>query len=129
MKTPLKSINTGDFPDKLKISRVTPIFKSGEETFLNNYRPISVLPCLSKILERIMYNRLYTFLNENNLLYEKQFGLQAAHSTEHAIVELANQSKFSENKFTLGFLIDLSKAFDTVDHDILLTKQNFTVFK
>ena len=93
IKTPLKyifklSINTGDFPDKLKIARVTPIFKSGEETFLNNYRPISVLPCLSKILERIMYNRLCTFLTENNLLYEKQFGFQAGHSTDNAIVEL-----------------------------------------
>ena len=79
------SLKKGIFPDKLKIARVTPIFKSGEKRFINNYRPISVLPCFSKILERIMYNRLYSFLVSNNILYEKQFGFQKEHSTDHTL--------------------------------------------
>ena len=71
-----------------------------------------------------MYNRLYTFLCENNILYEKQFGFQTAHSTDHAIIQLVNEisKSFEENKFTLGVFIDLSKAFDTVDHKLLITK-------
>ena len=69
------------FPDKLKIARVTSIFKKGSNTLVTNYRPISVLPCFSKLLERIMYNRLYKFLVEKNILYQKQFGFQNAHLT------------------------------------------------
>ena len=68
------SLQKGIFPNKMKIAKVTPIYKSGDTESLGNYRPISVLPCFSKILERIMYNRLYKFLTENNILYEKQFG-------------------------------------------------------
>ena len=99
-----ESLNQGIFPEKLKIARITPIFKHDEETSVTNYRPISVLPCFSKILERIMYNRLYTFLCENNILYEKQFDFQTAHSTDHAIIQLANEisKSFEEDKFTLG---------------------------
>ena len=75
----------------LKIARVTPIFKKGGNTLVTNYRPISVLPCFSELLERIMYNRRYKFLLQNNTLYQKQFGFQNAHSTEHAILQLVNQ--------------------------------------
>ena len=112
------------FPDKLKIARVTPIFKKGNNTLLTNYRPISVLACFSKLLERIMYNRLYKFLQENNILYQKQFGFQNAHTTEHAILQLVNQiaEAFSQGKYTLGIFLDLSKVFDTVNHNILLEK-------
>ena len=71
-----------------------------------------------------MYNRLYKYLLQNNLFYEKQFGFQASNSTEHAVIQLISQilDAFNENKYTLGIFIDLSKAFDTVDHNILLKK-------
>ena len=85
------SLEKGVFPDKLKIVRVTPIFKKGNNTLVTNYRPISVLPSFSKLLERIMYDRLYKILLENNILYQKQFGFQNAHSTEHVILQLVNQ--------------------------------------
>ena len=84
------SIRDGKFPDRLKIAKVTPVFKSGDVSLLGNYRPISVLPTFSKILEKIMYNRVYTFLRSNTLLYAKQFGFQKNTSTEHAIIQLVN---------------------------------------
>ena len=103
------SLAKGVFPDKLKIVWVTLIFKKGKNTLVTNYRPISFLPCFSKLLERIMYNRLY-----NNILYQKQFGFQNAHSTEHAILQLVNQitDAFSQGKCILGIFIDLSEALD-----------------
>ena len=115
------SLKSGTFPEKMKIARVTPVFKPGDTSLMTNYRPICVLPCFSKMLERIMCNRLYKYLTENNLLYCKQFGFQKGHSLEHAILQLVEQinQSFERNEFTLGVFIDLSKAFDTVDHQIL----------
>ena len=79
------------------------------------------------MLERIMSNRLYKYLTENNLLYCKQFGFQKGHSPEHAILQLVEQinQSFEKNKFTLGVFVDLSKAFDTVDHQILMKKLEY----
>ena len=118
------SLNTGKFPNSMKIARVTPVFKAGDVSDVSNYRPISILPCFSKILERIMYNRLYSYLANTNILYEKQFEFQQAHSTDHAVLNLVSDiyKAFEGNFYTLGVFIDLSKAFDTVDHDILLSK-------
>ena len=118
------SILEGKFPDELKIAKVTPVFKAGDKTDPGNYRPISVLSCLSKILEKIMYNRLYDYLTKNNILFKKQFGFQKNHSTEHALLELISEisESFENSKYTIGVFIDLSKAFDTVNHDILISK-------
>ena len=74
------------FLDKLKIARVTPIYKTGEENYFGNDKPISFLPCFSKMLERIMYKRLYNQLSQNYILYPRQFGFEKSHSTEHAII-------------------------------------------
>ena len=121
-----ESINLGIFPEKMKIAKVTPIFKSGKKELLTNYRPISALSCFSKILERIMYNRVYNYLNDNNLLFRKQFGFRKGHSTDHALIKLIDSiyDFFNQNKYTLGVFIDLSKAFDTVDQNILIRKVN-----
>ena len=129
LSNPLKylfdlSLQKGAFPDSLKIARVTPIFKSGDSEEMMNYIPIYVLPCFSKILERIMYNQLFSYLQEENILYPKQFGLQNKHSTDHAIVLIVDQicECFDNKEYTLEVFIDLSKPFDTVDYSILIKK-------
>ena len=114
----------GKFTDSSKIGKVTPIYKAGDDSDFKNYRPISVLPCFSKILERSIYDRVYTYLQKTKILYRKQLEFQAGHSTDHAIIQMLDQiyENFEENKYTLGVLIDLSQTFDTVDHKKLLSK-------
>lgn len=88
----------------MKISRVVPVFKSGDNSLVTNYRPISVFPYFSKMLERIMYSRVYKYLTENNFSYCKQFEFQQRYSPKHAILHLVEQinQSFKKNEFTLG---------------------------
>ena len=106
----------------LKSQKLFQFLKIGDKENVENYRPISILPVFSKVLERIMCNGLYEYLMNNNLLHENQFGFQINNSTENAMLQFTHDiaQNFDNDKFTLGVLIDLSKAFDTVYHQILL---------
>ena len=117
-------MKVGKFPDELKTGKITPIYKKDNEELLENYRPISTLPIFGKIFEKIIYCRLYGFFVSQMLLHDKQFGFRKNHSTSHALnhsVHHINQS-LQKGEHVLGIFIDLSKAFDTIDHKILLSK-------
>ena len=121
-----KSLLEGVFPDSLKLALVCAIFKKGDDTKCANYRPISLLSNISKIFERIMYNRVEYFLNEHELIYELQFGFRKKFSTNHALLSIVEsiRSNLDKKTFSCGVFVDLEKAFDTVNHTILLSKLN-----
>ena len=119
-----KSLETGLIPDKLKVARTCPIFKSGKHELLTNYRPISCLPILSKYLEKIVHKRLSKFLISNNLLYKHQYGFQSNKSTVSPLINILNfiSEAFNNNEIAVAVFLDYQKAFDLVDFDILLLK-------
>ena len=118
------SFEQGVIPADLKIAKVIPIFKNDDNTLFKNYRPISILPSFSKIFEKLVHKRLFNYLTVNNILTQSQYGFQPGISTEYAILELQNRiiCNMTENRWSLGVFLDLSKAFDTLDHNILLSK-------
>lgn len=118
------SIQLGAYPTKLKLAKAIPVHKSDDETDPNNYRPISLLSNFNRICETLMYKRLETFIKKKNILYKSQYGFRERHSTQHAILNIVNkiQSNMDQRELSYGIFIDLEKAFDTVDHTILLGK-------
>ena len=121
-----KSLEEGSFPKDMKLADVVPLFKNKERYLVNNYRPISLLVTISKILEKVVYTRTYNFLCTTNQLYQSQYGFRKGHSCENAICELVGiiAKNREEKKHTIGIFIDLSKAFDTLNHSMLLEKMS-----
>ena len=121
------SFLTGIVPEKFKMARVIPVFKKGSQTTLNNYRPILLLSIFNKLLEKLMYKRIVDFLDKTQLIYSKQFGFRSHYSTEHAVLSIIDQVQLAieDHDYSCGIFLDFSKAFDTVNHQILLTKLDY----
>lgn len=119
-----QSLSTGICPDRLKIAKVVPIFKKDNPHITGNYRPISLLPVISKVFEKVVFDQLYKYLDKNNLLYKSQYGFRKGHSCEFAAMEVTDKifNSLDKRKLPIALFLDFSKAFDTINHDILIDK-------
>ena len=118
------SFTSGIVPSYLKISRIIPSFKSGDKSIFGNYRPISILPAFSKIFEKAYYNRLANYLHKSNILSNDQYGFRKGYSTSYALIDLYDKISCSldNREVAIGVFCDLSKAFDTINYEILFSK-------
>ena len=122
-----QSLITGIFPDHLKIAKVIPLFKKESPELVDNYRPVSLLSAISKVFEKTAYNQLYSYFKINKLFYKSQYGFRDEHSTELASIELIDRilMDLDKKKNPVTVYMDLSKAFDTLDHKILMHKLKY----
>ena len=111
---------TGVFPSVLKSVKVVPVFMKDSKLNYSNYRPISLLSNIEKILEKLMYERLYAFLDYNDIIYDLQFGFRQQYSTSHALINITENIRkaLDDGNIGCGVIVDFQKAFDTVDHQI-----------
>ena len=118
------SFTQGIFPDKLKLAKIIPLYKGGDQSTLKNFRPISILPIFDKILEKLMHVRLNSFIKKHKILNNAQYGFQKHKSTSLALIDLLNKVSQSLKKklFSCCVFLDLAKAFDTVSYEIMLQK-------
>ena len=114
--------DSGVFPSCLKVATITPLWKSGEKTDLNNYRPISILSSVSKVFERLVFSRISHFIETTKQLHKNHSGFRSKRSCVHAIAEITEEmrKRLDARKEVISYFMDISKAFDTVDHQILL---------
>jgi hypothetical protein len=122
-----QSIKMSIFPAPLKIAKIIPIHKKDDMKLFDNYRPISILPSVSKVFERVIYNQIYNYFDINNLFHPSQYGFRSKHSTELALIELVQKiiNSMDNNELPLHIFLDLSKAFDSLNHDILIHKLSY----
>ena len=118
------SLLTGKYIDKLKLALTIAIFKKGSRLLISDYRPISLLSNLNKIMEKSIFKRIYEFLEKYNCLHDLQFGFRSKHSTVHAVISITEsiRSTLDDSKYVCGIFVDLQKTFDIVNHNILLNK-------
>ena len=117
------SFNSGIFPKNLKLAKILPLHKAESRSDMNNYRPIALLSSISKVFEKLMHSRIYNYLEKFDLLYDRQFGFRQKYATIDALEELTERIRLGNDKiFNCSLFIDLKKAFDTLDHKILLSK-------
>ena len=125
------SILNGVYPSKLKMAKIVPVYKADDNTDVNNYRPISLLSHFNRIFEKMIKRRMESFIEQKDLLSSSQYGFRKAHSTQHAILDIVNaiQTNMDKQLFSSGVFIDFKKAFDTVDHNILVHKLDHYGFR
>ena len=118
------SFSEGTFPNLLKFANVIPVFKNGDNLDYNNYRPISLISNIGKLIEKIVHKRLYSFLEKNSLLFKQQYGFRNKLSTNHTLIDITNriQEACDNGQYARGIYVDFKKAFDKVNHNILLNK-------
>ena len=118
------SVQTGDYPSKLKHAKIIPVFKTGDETEPGNYRLISLLSVFNRLFQRLMHKRLTSFIEKHHILFKSQYGFRENFSTQHAILHIVSkiQNIMDKGLYSCGVSVDLKKAFDTLDHSILLCR-------